>query len=68
MLRDTEERLNRELKTKLGGELETWKAELDPKSLTLRFNRPDLLFEQGKAVLRPGFERMVSRLPAQSGG
>lgn len=62
VLRDTEERLNRELKSTLGGELDTWKAELDPKSLTLRFNRPDLLFEQGKATLRPGFEGILNQL------
>lgn|GEM_PF-2560219 len=62
VLRDTEERLNRDLRNTLGGQLDTLKAELDPKSLTLRFNRPDLLFEQGKAALRPGFERILNQL------
>ena len=62
VLRDTEERLNRDLKRNLGGQLEALSAELDPKSLTLRFNRTDLMFEQGKATLRPGFEQILSQL------
>jgi chromosome segregation ATPase len=56
VLRETEQRLNQRLEATLGPKLATWKAELDPKTLTLRFDQPELLFQQGQAALRPQFE------------
>lgn len=62
VLRETEQQLNDKLDKALGPKLADWKAELDPKTLTLRFDRPDLLFEQGRATLRPGFETTLKQL------
>jgi outer membrane protein OmpA-like peptidoglycan-associated protein len=62
VLRDTEQRLGNRLMGAFGGKLPTWKAEFDEKSLTLRFHDPELLFERGSAVLRPGFASILTQL------
>lgn len=62
VLRETEHQLNDRLKSTFGKKLADWGAELDPDSLTLRFRRPDLLFERGSAELRPGFKAILGEL------
>jgi len=62
VLRETEQRLNERLEGAMGSKLKEWKAEFDPKTLTLRFADPNLLFEQGSAKLRPTFETLLSQL------
>jgi outer membrane protein OmpA-like peptidoglycan-associated protein len=55
VLRNKEKELNERLGNAFGGKLGAWGAEIDPASLTLRFQRPDLMFEQGSANLRRPF-------------
>ncbi len=62
VLRETEQRLSQRLLAAFGDKLPVWKAEFDPKTLTLKFRSPELLFEQGKAALRPGFQNTLSQL------
>lgn len=40
--------------------LPAWGAELDSTTLTVRFSEPDVLFENGEAVLKPRFEEILS--------
>jgi outer membrane protein OmpA-like peptidoglycan-associated protein len=60
VLRETEHQLNDRLSTAFGSKLSGWSAALDPASMILRFQRPDLLFEQGSATLRPGFKTILN--------
>jgi len=46
------------LQTALGPDLQRWRAELKP-DLTIRFNQPDMLFDTGKSILKPGFRRIL---------
>lgn len=62
VLRETEHQLNARLNAAFGSKLEAWGAELDPANLTLSFKKPDVLFEQGSATLRPGFKTILNEL------
>lgn len=62
VLRETEQRLNERLEGTMGSKLKEWKAAFDPKTLTLSFGDPNLLFEQGSAKLRPTFENLLTQL------
>ena len=41
-------------------DLGRWKAEIDEATLTVRFNDPEILFEQNKKEIRPVFESILS--------
>lgn len=41
-------------------DLPKWNAEIDPKTMTFRFNEPEVLFDQGGADLKPEFEYILS--------
>jgi outer membrane protein OmpA-like peptidoglycan-associated protein len=40
-------------------DLKTWGGELEPKTLTIRFNDPEVLFETGKSTLKPNFKSIL---------
>ena len=40
-------------------DLAVWNADLDRETLSIRFKSPDVLFEQGKAELRPQFKNIL---------
>ncbi len=48
------------LKKEFGTDLQKWNAELDRTTLEVRFLSPDILFETGKADLRPAFKELLS--------
>jgi outer membrane protein OmpA-like peptidoglycan-associated protein len=62
VLRETEHKLNDRLNAAFGPKLRDWGAEIDPASLILRFQRPDVLFETGSATLRPEFKKILNEL------
>jgi outer membrane protein OmpA-like peptidoglycan-associated protein len=62
VLRETEQRLSERLEGAMGSKLKEWNAKFDPKTLTLRFADPNMLFEVGSAKLRPTFEALLSQL------
>lgn len=59
VLRDTERALNVRLASEFERDLQRWGAELDRSTLTIRFRAPEVLFEPGRAALRPGFEGIL---------
>lgn len=62
VLRDREKQLSERLQKQFGPMLSQWSAEIDPKTLTVRFQRPDLLFEQGNSTLRPAFKAILAEM------
>lgn len=62
VLRETEHQLNDRLNKAFGSKLGGWGAEIDSANLTLRFQKPDVLFEQGSANLKPGFKTILNEL------
>lgn len=42
------------------GDLEKWSAEINRQTLSIRFKEPDVLFEKGRADVRPGFAAILS--------
>ena len=50
------DRLNEEFKD----DLPRWNAELERETLTVRFKEPDILFDSGRATLKPEFEHILS--------
>jgi outer membrane protein OmpA-like peptidoglycan-associated protein len=58
-LRDNERKLAARLRKEFEKDLERWNAALDDSELTLRFQDPELLFEQGSAKLRPSFQEVL---------
>lgn len=40
-------------------DLKTWSGELEPKTLTIRFHDPEVLFESGRAALKPHFKAIL---------
>jgi hypothetical protein len=59
-IRDAERRLAQGLRNEFAQDLTRWNATLDSENLTLRFEDPEILFEPGKADLRPSFEALLS--------
>ena len=47
------------LEQEFAADLPRWNAELDSQNLTIRFLAPEILFESGKASLRPRFEAIL---------
>lgn len=49
-----------DLNKEFSRDLKTWGGELEPKTLTIRFNNPEVLFESGKSTLKPNFKSILS--------
>ena len=49
-----------DLQDEFEGDLERWDAELDRATLSLTFREPDVLFEQGRADVRPSFAAILA--------
>lgn len=62
VLRETEHQLSERLNKAFGKKLAGWGAEIDSANLTIRFQKPDVLFEQGSATLRSGFKVILNEL------
>ncbi len=56
---DTGDQLYNALFTEFKDDLPRWGATLERKTLSIRFNEPDLLFEQGSDELRPQFRSIL---------
>lgn len=52
--------LYQDLLDEFEGDLERWDAELDRATLALRFREPEVLFERGRADVRPAFADILS--------
>jgi outer membrane protein OmpA-like peptidoglycan-associated protein len=52
------EQLYRDLETEFREDLPRWKARLDT-DLAIRFEEPEILFDTGKAMLKPGFTAIL---------
>lgn len=52
--------LYRELYNEFKNDLNTWNAKIDPKTLTLSFNEPDILFEKGQDHIKPLFRNILN--------
>lgn len=46
-------------------DLPKWNAEIDEKTLTVRFKEPDILFSVGSDLLTPKFQEILNDLFAQ---
>jgi len=58
--RDAEERLSLRLEEAFRDDLPRWGAEFDRAALTIRFRAPEVLFEQGRAQIRPVFRDILA--------
>lgn len=57
--RDTQVSLYNDLQTEFATDLPDWGAEIDQQTLEVRFLDPELLFESGRADLRPSFRAVL---------
>jgi len=57
---ETENQIALRLEEAFREDLPRWGAEFDRPALTIRFRSPDVLFEQGRAQLRPAFRDVLS--------
>jgi Outer membrane protein and related peptidoglycan-associated (lipo)proteins len=57
--RDTQVSLYKDLNAEFEGDLPGWSAEIDPQTLEVRFLNPDMLFEPGRAQMRPSFSEVM---------
>ncbi|MCI0467256.1 MAG: OmpA family protein [Beijerinckiaceae bacterium] len=55
---ETRQRLYADLENEFRSDLPRWKASLD-RDLAIRFEEPDVLFDMGKAELKPQFKRIL---------
>lgn len=51
--------LYQDLRTEFEDDLPRWSAVIERKTLTVRFTEPEVLFEKGKATVRPRFKRIL---------
>ncbi|SEA20557.1 OmpA/MotB family protein [Microbulbifer marinus] len=58
---ETETDIIRQLSQQFERNLEDWNAEFDRERLTIRFNDPETLFEQGKSALKPAFKGILDQ-------
>lgn len=56
---DMQKNLYEELHKEFQDDLSKWQARIDPKTGTVRFQEPDILFLPGSAELRPGFKAVL---------
>jgi len=47
------------LKQEFQQDLKRWQAEIDPATISFRFNAPDVLFEQGEAAVKSNFKQIL---------
>jgi outer membrane protein OmpA-like peptidoglycan-associated protein len=52
--------LYKDLQAKFASRLKPWNAEIDPETISFRFNSPDVLFEQGKSEIKPEFKAILN--------
>ena len=52
--------LGKDLCSEFASDLEKWDAECDSDNLVIRFKSPDVLFDTGKAVIKPQFKVILS--------
>ena len=57
---DLKRELYEDLYEEFRNDLPKWEAELDRESLTITFRQPDVLFESGRAELRPRFREILA--------
>ena len=57
--RKSEAQIYQALHDEFRDDLDEWDAEIDNKSLTVRFRSPEILFDEGKATLKPKFENIL---------
>ncbi|SFK01031.1 OmpA family protein [Pseudovibrio ascidiaceicola] len=57
---DSEVSIYEALEAEFKDDLETWNAELEQETLTLRFKAPEVLFRSNEASLRPEFRRILA--------
>ena len=51
--------LHTDLEREFERDLETWNAVLNKQTLSIRFKEPEVLFEPGKAEVRPDFKKIL---------
>lgn len=59
--RDTQVSLYKDLNREFGKDLAGWGAEIDQKTLEVRFLDPDLLFESGRSNIRASFRQVLDQ-------
>jgi outer membrane protein OmpA-like peptidoglycan-associated protein len=52
--------LYQDLRSEFKDDLPRWSAVIDRKTLSIRFQEPDVLFEKGEATVRPRFEQILN--------
>lgn len=52
--------LTEDLRAEFRGDLETWDAEIDPKTIAVRFQAPEVLFEKGSDHIQPDFKAILA--------
>lgn len=57
--RNSESEIYEALFAEFEDDLDAWDAEIDKKTLTVRFRSPDILFDTGKATLKPKFKEIL---------
>ena len=57
---NSEIEIYRALEKEFKHDLARWNAELDRETLTIRFQAPDILFDQAQTALKPGFEAIIA--------
>lgn len=56
---ETQEELYKALQREFQNDLTKWFASLDRTSLSIRFHRPELMFDEGKWEMKPGFQEVL---------
>lgn len=49
-----------DLQKEFDDDLKTWGGTLEPHTLTIRFNNPEILFQPGKATINPNFKKILA--------
>lgn len=62
VLRETEQEINKSLNAAFGDKLKAWGADLEPGTLTLRFQKEGVLFEKGSDIPKRDFKLILNEL------
>lgn len=62
VLRETEHEINKSLNAAFGDKLKAWGADLEPGTLTLRFQKEGVLFEKGSDIPKRDFKLILNEL------
>ncbi|MFC1491587.1 OmpA family protein [Nitrospinota bacterium] len=57
--KETQLKLYQALKNEFEADLRRWRATLDRETLSVRFHRPELLFDEGKSDIKDGFKEIL---------